>query len=563
MGDDDLNFVSSASIEETNALRKRLGLKPLAVNDTNEYVYQAPKAEPKVPESGYSARDDLISGDGIVERISKGRKIAKNRFMPDDDHHEDSSDLISWAKKMSRINAKRLKEQDMTVNYSDDEEDAKPSKSDAQPPKQKLKVIHKIDDLNVDKGDGVILTLADVGVIEADEAGVADVDFLENVEVSAQERHLMKQRMIKEAKGEYVPYDVEEDELINGDYTDGKRNIWKRYDDVIDQKSGNRLNKIAKDGFYLNVDSNSEMAEKAPVQHEPEDTSIVLGTVQKRRFLENRKQKRVNWNKVFGESSSTQDNNDPDLDQPIPVERLKKNVNMDDESQESEAFYRQIARHRARVACTPKVEPSVKVSNVIDTGTPISGNDGFEITPTTEFCIAVNSNISNGLGEDGAQSTQASKHHKGLRVSSDSNRKNSVQEVSDGGDEDESEAYSEQPLSMGLSEALKLLREKGDVIATKTDDKDKLKDIGKDINLHYLDAYGRPMTPKEAFRQISWTFHGKGPGLNKQELKLKRLERERLVKADTVSNSITMKALTSHQQKEKNPYLVLYGNPTN
>lgn len=49
------------------------------------------------------------------------------------------------------------------------------------------------------------------------------------------------------------------------------------------------------------------------------------------------------------------------------------------------------------------------------------------------------------------------------------------------------------------------------------------KDDGE-VKLHYYDEWGRKMTPKEAFRQLSWKFHGKGPGKKQQEKRMVKVE---------------------------------------
>lgn len=52
------------------------------------------------------------------------------------------------------------------------------------------------------------------------------------------------------------------------------------------------------------------------------------------------------------------------------------------------------------------------------------------------------------------------------------------------------------------------------------------------IKLEYVDDDGRPLCPKEAFRYLSHKFHGKGPGKNKQEKRIKKAVQEG-VRADT------------------------------
>lgn len=46
------------------------------------------------------------------------------------------------------------------------------------------------------------------------------------------------------------------------------------------------------------------------------------------------------------------------------------------------------------------------------------------------------------------------------------------------------------------------------------------------IKLEYVDDDGHPLCPKEAFRYLSHKFHGKGPGKNKQEKRIKKQVQE-------------------------------------
>jgi U4/U6.U5 tri-snRNP-associated protein 1 len=46
------------------------------------------------------------------------------------------------------------------------------------------------------------------------------------------------------------------------------------------------------------------------------------------------------------------------------------------------------------------------------------------------------------------------------------------------------------------------------------------------VKLEYIDDNNQKLTPKEAFRYLSHKFHGKGPGKNKIEKRLKKMEQE-------------------------------------
>ena len=44
--------------------------------------------------------------------------------------------------------------------------------------------------------------------------------------------------------------------------------------------------------------------------------------------------------------------------------------------------------------------------------------------------------------------------------------------------------------------------------------------------LQYYDEYGRKMTQKEAFRQLSWKFHGKAPSKKRRERRMLEVEKQ-------------------------------------
>lgn len=81
-----------------------------------------------------------------------------------------------------------------------------------------------------------------------------------------------------------------------------------------------------------------------------------------------------------------------------------------------------------------------------------------------------------------------------------------------------------------------------------------------DIKLEYRDDYGRVQTPKEAFRAISWKFHGKAPGRKNLERRLSRLENEMKLKSMNVIETLpTLRALRHVQTADAKPYMVLSG----
>ncbi|KAI3883313.1 hypothetical protein MKW92_031574 [Papaver armeniacum] len=126
----------------------------------------------------------------------------------------------------------------------------------------------------------------------------------------------------------------------------------------------------------------------------------------------------------------------------------------------------------------------------------------------------------------------------------------------------------------GLSATLQLLKERGTLKDTvewggRNMDKKRSKLVGiydndgsKEIQIIRRDEFGRIMTPKEAFRNISHKFHGKGPGKMKQEKRQKQYQEEMKLKqmknSDTPSQS--MERMREAQARMRTPYLVLSGH---
>lgn len=82
-----------------------------------------------------------------------------------------------------------------------------------------------------------------------------------------------------------------------------------------------------------------------------------------------------------------------------------------------------------------------------------------------------------------------------------------------------------------------------------------------DVKLDYVDDHGRNLNQKEAFRVLSHKFHGKGPGKNKVDKRMKKLEQEsklrQMSSIDTPLN--TVKLLQEKQKEMQSAYVVISG----
>jgi hypothetical protein len=60
------------------------------------------------------------------------------------------------------------------------------------------------------------------------------------------------------------------------------------------------------------------------------------------------------------------------------------------------------------------------------------------------------------------------------------------------------------------------------------------------FELEYTDEFGRKLTPKEAFKQLSHVFHGKGSGKTKKEKRLRRIAEELKAEKNVFDTPITL-----------------------
>jgi len=117
------------------------------------------------------------------------------------------------------------------------------------------------------------------------------------------------------------------------------------------------------------------------------------------------------------------------------------------------------------------------------------------------------------------------------------------------------EFLAENDLGGGVIGVLDLLKSKGQI--EKQEKKEKLR-IGNssdgyilpDVIIERKDDFGNALSLKEAFNRISYKFHGKGPGLNKQEKNLRKKVMERQERDGTALQKLpTLRALKSAQNK--------------
>jgi U4/U6.U5 tri-snRNP-associated protein 1 len=117
-----------------------------------------------------------------------------------------------------------------------------------------------------------------------------------------------------------------------------------------------------------------------------------------------------------------------------------------------------------------------------------------------------------------------------------------------------------------MTATLELLRHKGFrednlevYYGRQTDERVNVNKDNTGLKLEYLDEFGRKLTPKEAFRQLSHRFHGKKPGKNKTEKRLRQFleEKKRKEASSTEGATHAVRVMNKELSKAESPYIVL------
>ena len=254
---------------------------------------------------------------------------------------------------------------------------------------------------------------------------------------------------------------------------------------------------------------------------------------------------------------------------PMEVAEEEEEVEVDAELQAALARARRLqdtgggSRHQddaaQRLAAQVMANAARKGSEV-EEGTELSS---IEFSETGEFCKAVRSkdegeaDVKESLpsarykefkaeaerqleegGELGGAASMVPKREKKAKMDEGEEAEDEDDEDDEDEDEDEDEELEakvamlhERSTGGGMAGALEVLRGRGllaEEAATSGrmfDQKgaglENYKEEGEaSFNLDYHDEYGRKMTQKQAFRQLSWKFHGKGPSKKRREKRI-------------------------------------------
>uniref|UniRef100_A0A1A7XJE3 Squamous cell carcinoma antigen recognised by T cells n=1 Tax=Iconisemion striatum TaxID=60296 RepID=A0A1A7XJE3_9TELE len=661
---------ASLSIEETNKLRAKLGLKPLELNDnkkelgTKEEPLVAETINPVLIQQQKEMREKLAA---MKEKRLLNQKLGKVKNLADEDWLDDTAAWIERSRKlaqekeMAEKRAKLLEEMDEEFGVSNlVEEEFAQSKLDSYSSRdlKGLKVQHKVDSFK--EGNTVILTLQDKGVLEEEE------DILVNVGLVDKEK-AEKNVELKKKKPDYKPY--EEEESVDDMVTFKSRTVLSKYDEEIEGEKKKSF-RLSAWGFADGERERELQAMKETLRNQAQSLEMpalaiaseyytpqeMVGFKKTKRRVKKirKKEKQTIADELLDDTRSSdfgsrvrgrglkqdkEENIGEDDRWPHEVPQMSDDIRtaemeISDEEDFEPPEPAVIEEDEAEQELQKQLEKQRKLRQkqlLKDSGEKVAerirgfvkGNDNNDsdkknnivFNATSEFCRTLGDIPTYGLSgnredqEDMMDFEQ--EEEKDDAGDSDSEMDENIGWSTVNLDEEQNHAefatasatiLDEEPIvNSGLAAALLLCKNKGlldtqmqkvaRVKATKGslpndnyciedkmgfDDKYsrreeyrgftqdfKEKDGYKpDVKIEYVDESGRRLTPKEAFRQLSHRFHGKGSGKMKTERRMKKLEEEALLKKMSSSDTPlgTVALLQEKQKSQKTPYIVLSGS---
>ncbi|XP_065845121.1 U4/U6.U5 tri-snRNP-associated protein 1-like [Oscarella lobularis] len=599
----------SLSIEETNKLREKLGLKPLDVSEPGSEEKSASKKKEDVfvptENIGEKKREEKMRrklADFKESRVIK-EKLGNVKGLGDGEA-ESASDWVTKLRKIQeekKLAEKRAKLLD-ELDEVDEEQDY-----NAQDLKG-LKVEH--DQEKFQEGRSVVLTLKDSDVLDV------GGDVLVNVNMVDEEK-VAKNLERKKGKPAYNPY---EDEEVDEDGVLKEKILLKKYDEVENPEEPK--------SFQLGAGGNIDMEEierkkkfRKMLKLRGESLDYKSGQVASEyysqeemvRFKRPKKKKKEKRKRSERETDAkAKVKKEEDRDEIFSIRRNDDDdgiVLSEDDEAEAEL---QKALERSRRLQTRKDEGIKNVEEILAKVTslkkepvdekPTSGK--IELSSIAEFCRTVGETSS----QEDSRPRPVKIEEEKMEVEYSESWEEAIEESSQD-DKKEDHATSagfeaEPVVGSSIGAALQIASRKGLIDAPEQKKKfdKKFEFVERDsakhvvveasteamfqrefrdrrgdrfdggsfreksdykpkVNIKYINDKGDEMTPKEAFRFMSHKFHGKNPGKLKLEKRSKKKQDTEMLKkmscTDTPLNTVAM--MQEKQKQSHAPFVVLSG----
>ncbi|CAK1549286.1 unnamed protein product [Leptosia nina] len=636
----------SLSIEETNKLRAKLGLKPLEVtekpaddgkikDDLGEFYHKP------APNLSQRKKSDKIR-EKLEERREKRKletKLKTNLIA----EGSDEEDAVAWVKKSRQLD-KQKKEAEKRAAMLDEmdavfgvgalvaeEQREERQRSYTDRHLRGLRVAHDVTQLPDERE--TILTLADKDVLAEDKE-----DVLVNVNMVDEERYKKNIEERRKAAAGYQAYD-EESEIAAS--LGLEKPMLSKYDETIDPEHKKKTaGFLLGDEAALEASRFKEMMRQERLAGGPDKRLESLQLPQLRiasdymdeheisaKFKKIKKKGKIR-KKAKQEPIDVDDYDAGNApletdDTDVKVEMLQpvvddEEVEPDGELQSALARARRLRLADQQAPVVPKVEEILEKvkKEEVESDDEMAGNSGvggMVLDATAEFCRTLGDIPTYGLAGNRDTTTEIMDFEREeMEAEPETEVGSSAWSRVDIGNEKPPDLVAgssvgleaEPALGAGVAGALQLALSKGYLeragaapaprshlhhllnahnysIEDKTygeDDKYGRRERGHhgggavsefreknnfrpNIKLEYVDDEGHALCPKEAFRYLSHKFHGKGPGKNKQEKRIKKAVQEGLMKkmSSTDTPLGTLHMLQQKQKETHSPYIVLSG----
>nr|XP_012217776.1 PREDICTED: U4/U6.U5 tri-snRNP-associated protein 1 [Linepithema humile] len=639
---------ASLSIEETNKLRAKLGLKPLEIDNT-------PKEDPNKIKDDLGEfyhkpapnNSDKVKAQKLREKIGTQKEkrqiesnLSKMKSLGECDSDDDTQSWINKSRHLEEEKKKAEKRAKMLDQLDEEfgignlvKEEIHTARNTAYTEKdlKGLKVEHNIE--TFEEGKTVILTLKDQEVLNENNA-----DLLVNMNMIDNERY-KRSVLNKTKKPTYDPY---ADENFD-EYGFSKNKILGKYDEEIEGEK--------RDNFVLGVNNPVELKRRQveTVKQrlankkleslqiaEPKLASEYYNEEELAKFKKPKKKiRKIRTKKVLKaddlvpvendylrdlgsrrrkKPEDSKDNESLDIDDlEAPAEDLT-GIKLEEDDKELELQLALKKAQRLKEGYPAGIQKTVETIKQETLSSEENQAGNIVLNSTAEFCRTLGDIPTYGLAGNREENGQELMDFE-LDEIKDEPPANEDEDNGRGAwntvhlDENTSEPVvmeaaildAEPSLGQGVSGALKLAMSKGYLqkedsnrpsasrfahlqaqnysIEDKTygdDDKFGRRDrfngptsdfkekdgFKPNVKLEYIDDDGHVLSAKEAFRYLSHKFHGKGPGKNKVEKRMKKAEQEVLMKrmSSTDTPLGTLNLLQAKQKETQSPYIVLSGS---